>query len=385
MTETLPTPEQVYVLALARQNAGELEEAEHLYRMLLEHYPDQPDVNHNMGMIQLMMGRKSEAMSYLRTAVAAQPDMPEYYLTMCGALNQMGYMDDALALAREQLARLGEYPRLRAFVDQHESTPWIPWLQGAHAPERQVYMSAVIGKLKHLGRPLAILEIGSFMGASLMTWGRAVERLTDLAATIVCIDPWDGADMAQYDYTGSIEKYLEDGTAHRVFRNTLKFMPDRVNVTELRGMSHEMLPTLQGRTFDLIYVDGCHLHPEVFQDLQACHGLLADGGFVCGDDLEVQLHEIDADFVLANARNDGVMIPGSDDVLFHPGVTLGVGRFLGPVSVYRGFWVMRKTGQGYEPVSMAGEVGVLPYHWPSDYLEHARRTVAEDGLLAQVL
>jgi hypothetical protein len=384
LPERSHTPEQIYELAVAHQNAGEMEQAEHLYRFLLDRYPNHPDVNHNMGMVQLMLGRKSEVMPYLRAAVAARPDKPEYHLTICGVLTAMGYMDDALAMAREQLPRLGDHPKFREFIHDHESRASFPMLQGAHAPERQVYMSAVIGKLRPLGRPLAILEVGSFMGASLMTWAKSVERLTDLAADIVCIDPWEGADMAQYDSAGSIDPFLGDGSAHRIFRNNLRFIPGRVTVTELRGLSDEVLPTLDGRTFDLIYLDGCHLHPEVLHDIQACDRLLAEGGFICGDDLELQLHEVDADFAMANSRADAVFPPGRDS-LFHPGVTLGVGRFFGPVSVYRGFWVMRKTMGEYQPVSMAGAVGIMPHHWPEEYHEIIRKAVAEDGLLAEIL
>lgn len=378
------TPEEAYRVALAHQDAGEFQQAAHLYRRLLKYFPGHPAVNHNLGVVGLLVRQPAQALPYLQVAVAAEPDNIEYHLSVCGALIQLGYMDDALAMARDVLARLGDNPRVRDFILKNETMPWFPAFQGAHAPARQVYMSALIGKLRPLGRPLALLEVGSFMGASLMTWAKSVERLTRHKAEIVCIDPWEGADMAQYDYAGSIDPYLADGTAHRVFRNNLKFMPDRVTVTELRGLSQDVLPRLNGRLFDLIYLDGCHLYPEVLEDLRACDGLLAEGGFICGDDLEQQLHEVDADFAMANARTDAVIPPGRD-MLFHPGVTLGVGQFFGPVSAYRGFWVMRKTMGGYQPVSMAGAAGIMPHHWPEEYHEIIRKAVAEDGLLAEIL
>ncbi|WP_173983203.1 class I SAM-dependent methyltransferase [Magnetospirillum sp. SS-4] len=384
MTEVGLTPHQVFQQALAHQNAGELDRAEHLYGFLLECFPDNPDVNHNMGMIQALKGRPARALPYLKLAVAAGPDNVEYGLSLAGVLIQMGYMDDALEMARGMQAAIGGDSRLLDLIRRNESRPWFPVLQGVHAPERQAYMSALVHMQRRGQGPIRILEVGSFMGASLMTWATAVERLTDRPAEICCIDPWDGGDLGQYDYGGSIGQYLEDGTAHRVFRNTLKFIPDRVVVTEMRGQSQEMLPTLAGRRFDLIYLDGCHLHPEVLCDLQACDGVLAEGGVICGDDLELQLHQVDGALALANARKDSVGCPGGDGI-FHPGVTLGVGRFFGPVSVYRGFWAMRKAAGGYEQVSMAGAVGMIPYHWPEEFHDMVRRNIGADGLLAGLL
>lgn len=377
-------PHQVYETAIAHQEAGEFERAESLYRRLLADYPGHAAVNHNLGLIRLSMGLPAEAMSYFRVAMATDSGNPEYHLSICCALVHLGYIGDVLDVASKAIGMFGEDPRFRDFIQDFKDKPCMLKLQGSHAPERQVYMSALIHKLRNRTRPISILEVGSFMGASLLTWSKAVERLTGNAADIVCIDPWEGADRTQYDYKESIERYLADGTAYRIFRNNLRFVPDRVTVTELRGMSHEILPTLDGRTFDLIYLDGCHLHPEVLHDIQACDRLLAEGGFICGDDLELQLHEVDADFAMANARTDAVVPPGRDS-LFHPGVTLGVGRFFGPVSVYHGFWAMCRTATGYEPVSMAGEIGMLPYHWPEEYYGTILRNVAKDGLLAEVV
>lgn len=235
--------------------------------------------------------------------------------------------------------------------------------------EPMTVADALVHKLGDGDAPLAILEVGTFMGSSLFTWAKSVERLTNRKAEITCVDPWEADDME---------------LAHKVFLNTTRLLPRCVTVTERRGRSHDVLPTLAGQTFDIIYVDGCHLYPEVYQDLQICDGLLAEGGFLCGDDLEMQLSDVDAGVARANARIDYLQDPQSAQV-FHPGVTLGVGEFFGPVSVYRGFWVMRKGSGGYEPVPMRGGQGLLPDHWPQNYLEQAEARIREDGLLASVI
>ncbi|WP_173983079.1 class I SAM-dependent methyltransferase [Magnetospirillum sp. SS-4] len=275
-----------------------------------------------------------------------------------------------------------DHPAFDDYKEAVDSAPVFFGFQGTHAPERQVYMSAAVHMLGTAGRPISILEIGTYMGASMITWARAIERFSGGIGEIYCLDPWDGADSAQYD--DHMAEDIQSGLAYRVFQNATRFVGDGIKVTELRGFSDDILPTLAGMTFDIIYVDGCHLHPEVLNDLRSADALLSIGGFMCGDDLEVQLHELDRELVEANARNDFVLVDGGGGLGFHPGVTLGVGTFFGPVSAFGGFWIMRKTAEGYRPVQMRGK-GLLPYHWPQEFVEQARRAVVDAGLLHEIL
>ncbi len=100
---------------------------------------------------------------------------------------------------------------------------------------------------------------------------------------------------------------------------------------------------------------------------------------MCGDDLEAQLHEVDPVAAEANARKDFVTDPKTRKN-FHPGVTLGVSQFFGTVSAYRGFWIMRKSGNQYRPVVMSGKC-LIPHHWPESYRELAEERILEDGLV----
>ncbi|MEZ5805251.1 MAG: class I SAM-dependent methyltransferase [Rhizobiaceae bacterium] len=59
---------------------------------------------------------------------------------------------------------------------------------------------------------------------------------------------------------------------------------------KLKGLSHDVLPTLAGRTFDAIYIDGGHTADEVYSDAVMCWPLLKVGGVVCFDDYEWRLH-----------------------------------------------------------------------------------------------
>ena len=98
---------------------------------------------------------------------------------------------------------------------------------------------------------------------------------------------------------------------------------------------------------------------------------------MCGDDLEAQLHEVDSDYAHAHSRSDFVKDPRSH-LTFHPGVTLGVGNYFGKVSSFHGFWIMQKTVKGYSKVNMRGARGLLPTHWPEEYVNQAKNIILKD-------
>jgi len=355
--------------------AGNLAEAIRLCTMRLAIVPGDLPALH-VRTIARLIGDDVGAVTDLRRLAAAKGGFPELRIELATTAADCGYFDEAIALARKGgteakhlLSQLTEAPY---FGTNHA-------LQGG--PARQVYMSAVVGLQWSSDRPLRILEIGSYMGASLLTWAGAVTRLAGGRAEIHCVDPWE--DAATDQYADAMGQALRSGKAYRFFANARRFIPKSIKVVEWRGFSQEVLPRLGGERFDIIYVDGCHLHPEVLNDLRACDALLEDGGIICGDDLEAQIDEIAPMLAHRHARGDFIRdaVTGRG---FHPGVTLGVAEFFGcRVSVYRGFWVMRKRGPGYQPVAMEGR-GVLPDHWPEALRRQAAADIAEDGLVELV-
>ena len=78
--------------------------------------------------------------------------------------------------------------------------------------------------------------------------------------------------------------------------------------------------------------------------------MVVSGGFLCGDDLEMQLHEVDAKATLENRENDFILDKRTGK-LFHPGVACAVDDFFsGRVTSYSGFWIMQKTNSGWKGV-----------------------------------
>lgn len=77
---------QALQLAVSRHQAGSLQEAEHLYRLILQVSPRHPDANHNLGVLMRDVGRDADALPFFAAAVASDPRFEQYALSHADAL-----------------------------------------------------------------------------------------------------------------------------------------------------------------------------------------------------------------------------------------------------------------------------------------------------------
>ena len=96
---------------------------------------------------------------------------------------------------------------------------------------------------------------------------------------------------------------------------------------------------------DLIFLDGDHQYEMISEDIANAQRLVREGGIICGDDLDIQLHDV------ARSTHDDALGSGSPYIGagYHVGVTEAVGRAFGPIVADR-FWAVRKTQQGWVSV-----------------------------------
>lgn len=85
------------LLAVAEtyHQAGQVEEAEHLYETILDADAHQAHANHNLGVIALNAARYDQAMQYLKTALEADPIQHQYWVSYVDALIKAGRQDEA--------------------------------------------------------------------------------------------------------------------------------------------------------------------------------------------------------------------------------------------------------------------------------------------------
>jgi hypothetical protein len=86
--------------------------------------------------------------------------------------------------------------------------------------------------------------------------------------------------------------------------------------------------------------------------LRLADPLVKQSGVICGDDLELQSHEVDVSLAEELQERDFITDPKTG-VNYHPGICMGVASFFKRrVSAYDGFWIVRKNGDNWEDVQL---------------------------------
>ena len=241
--------------------------------------------------------------------------------------------------------------------------PALRSLQGP--PERHRCMQPVVAAAAANagGRPVHVLEIGSWAGASAVSWATAVTALAS-GGRVLCVDRWlpyFDTEIEQESHYADMNAAAEHGDVFRLFLHNLG-AAGVANVVEYKvGTSRDLLPQLEARSFDVIYVDGSHAVDDVLADLSQANRLIREGGILCGDDLELQRDVlVPQEHAAAVASGRDFVTTPSAGVPYHPGVSEAVARLVGAVFSWNGFWCSRRTSVGWEWLDL--QPGPLPAH-----------------------
>ncbi|MBM3572961.1 MAG: hypothetical protein FJX52_11500 [Alphaproteobacteria bacterium] len=93
----IATIQDILALAQRQQQAGRGDQAEALYRRILEFDRAQPDARFGLGAVLLALGRHRDTVDQLRAALAVVPHQPGPYLYLATALLNLDALEDALA------------------------------------------------------------------------------------------------------------------------------------------------------------------------------------------------------------------------------------------------------------------------------------------------
>jgi predicted O-linked N-acetylglucosamine transferase (SPINDLY family) len=91
-------------LAMQRHQAGKLEEAESLYRQVLDEEPANPQALHLLGLARYQRGQFDEAVELIERAIAIEPGFADFYCNLGLALAGQKRFDDAAAAYRKSLS-----------------------------------------------------------------------------------------------------------------------------------------------------------------------------------------------------------------------------------------------------------------------------------------
>src|SRR3990172_4654668 len=107
------TVEQALQQAIAHHQAGQLQDAERLYRAILQIQPKHPDANHNLGGLSCQLGHQAAGLPYLKAALTANPAQAQYSLSYAEALLATGQAIEARNILRTAMQRGFDTPAIQ--------------------------------------------------------------------------------------------------------------------------------------------------------------------------------------------------------------------------------------------------------------------------------
>ncbi|MBI4370354.1 MAG: class I SAM-dependent methyltransferase [Elusimicrobia bacterium] len=254
-----------------------------------------------------------------------------------------GCLEQAVETARYEACRRTRAPYFGSLLAASQVGTRAAWLAKCARAELKNFKN----------HEFRILEIGSWAGSSAVIWARAIKN-SAVKGSVLCVDPWEpyiNQENIGCSQTPLVmERALQKGQIYELFLHNIRACGMEDIVQHRKGPSDQVLPTLSEQTFHIVYIDGSHFYSQVIKDLENSERLIIEGGILCGDDLDLQRHEIVVAHAQENRERDYIRDLKLDKP-FHPGVTLAVAEFFGgEVSCYEGFWAMRKTKFGWQKI-----------------------------------
>ena len=95
------TIEQALQQAVEAHKGGKLQDAEALYRAILQTQPKHPDANHNLGVMAVSLNKSEAALPLFKIALEANPNQGQFWLSYVDALIKEKQFKDAKNLLEQ--------------------------------------------------------------------------------------------------------------------------------------------------------------------------------------------------------------------------------------------------------------------------------------------
>ena len=195
-------------------------------------------------------------------------------------------------------------------------------------------------------KPLKILEIGSWAGASAVTWASAIQKHNNGLGQVFCVDSWQSIKTNLTNQEGwdlHMDNLLKNDFIYQMFIHNIQYSGCSSIVTALRGNSKDIVPNFGHNSFDIIYIDAGHDYESVKNDIKNSKPNLIISGILCGDDFELEFSKVDKEELLyhLNSGKD-YCLDRKTGLYYHPGVTMALSEENFPVGSKDGFWFVQK-------------------------------------------
>ena len=93
--------DQILQQGIEAHEAGRVEDAERLYRSILQEQPDHPDAHHNLGALAVSAGAPESALHHFQIALETKPEQAHHWLSMIDTLIKVGQTDGAWKILQQ--------------------------------------------------------------------------------------------------------------------------------------------------------------------------------------------------------------------------------------------------------------------------------------------
>ncbi len=219
--------DQAFQLALQHHQAGQLQQAENIYRQILTQHPQHAGALHYLGILAGQAGRTDIAIDLIRQAITIQPNDAQAFNSLANALREAGRLDDAVAAARQAISlnpnHVQAYNNLGAVLDD----------QGQSEEAIAAYRQAI-------ARNPNYAPAHANLGASLRDAGQLDEAVTSLRHAIL-LDP--NHPQAHYNLGNALTDKRQFEEAITAYRRAIALKPNYLKAAS--NLSHVLTETGQ--------------------------------------------------------------------------------------------------------------------------------------------
>jgi len=258
MTETPMTVDEAMKIAKSHLQAGRLQDAERVYRAVLQSLPNHADANHNLGVLALQGGKVDVALSHFKVAVEANPTIVQFWVSCSATLLTLGRISDARNVIDQAEKRGLSSPAFAALRGKIAAAtdplaPASTLIREGRSSDAQAWLSDYLRQTPNDARALALL------GELLRHIPNRREEALSLLAQAANLAP--ELLIGWLSYACALQQMGNDSAAAMAFQKVLKLDPNRFEA--LANLAHILMEEGRWEPAHALLQRACALRPEV--------------------------------------------------------------------------------------------------------------------------
>ena len=220
------TVEQALRAAVSHHQAGRLQDAERLYRAIIQAQPKHPDANHNLGALAVQVGKPEVGLAHLKTALEANPSVAQFWVSYGDTLLKSGRAAEAISILDQAAQRGIAGPKLDALrtkiaeSSEDPLAPAIAHVKAGRSAEAAAWLADYLQRSPRDARAL------SQLGELVRHQPTRLDEALSLLVRALELDP--KISIAWLSYGSALHQANRNAEAKAAFSNVLKLTPNRV-------------------------------------------------------------------------------------------------------------------------------------------------------------